>query len=143
MMNEGMYSSNTDEWGTPQKLFDELNERFEFDVDVCANAENAKCRRYFSKEEDGLKQDWTQFKTCWMNPPYGRQIGSWIEKAYETSLHGTTVVCLLPSRTDTRWFHDYCVKGDITFIKGRLKFNDGKVPAPFPSMIVIFRSKDN
>lgn len=143
MMNEGMYSSNTDEWGTPQKLFDELNERFDFDVDVCANAENAKCRRYFSKEEDGLKQDWTQFKTCWMNPPYGRQIGSWIEKAYETSLHGTTVVCLLPSRTDTRWFHDYCVKGDITFIKGRLKFNDGKVPAPFPSMIVVFRSKDN
>ena len=143
MMNEGMYSSNTDEWGTPQKLFDELNEKFDFDVDVCANAENAKCRRYFSKEEDGLKQDWTQFKTCWMNPPYGRQIGSWIEKAYETSLHGTTVVCLLPSRTDTRWFHDYCVKGDITFIKGRLKFNDGKVPAPFPSMIVIFRSKDN
>ena len=143
MMNEGMYSSNTDEWGTPQKLFDELNERFDFDVDVCANAENAKCRRYFSKEEDGLKQDWTQFKTCWMNPPYGRQIGSWIEKAYETSLRGTTVVCLLPSRTDTRWFHDYCVKGDITFIKGRLKFNDGKVPAPFPSMIVIFRSKDN
>lgn len=143
MMNEGMYSSNTDEWGTPQKLFDELNERFDFDVDVCANAENAKCRRYFSKEEDGLKQDWTQFKTCWMNPPYGRQIGSWIEKAYETSLHGTTVVCLLPSRTDTRWFHDYCVKGDITFIKGRLKFNDGKVPAPFPSMIVIFKGKDN
>ena len=143
MMNEGMYSSNTDECGTPQKLFDELNEKFDFDVDVCANAENAKCRRYFSKEEDGLKQDWTQFKTCWMNPPYGRQIGSWIEKAYETSLHGTTVVCLLPSRTDTRWFHDYCVKGDITFIKGRLKFNDGKVPAPFPSMIVIFRSKDN
>lgn len=143
MMNEGMYSSNTDEWGTPQKLFDELNERFEFDVDVCANAENAKCRRYFSKEEDGLKQDWTQFKTCWMNPPYGRQIGSWIEKAYETSLYGTTVVCLLPSRTDTRWFHDYCVKGEITFIKGRLKFNDGKVPAPFPSMIVIFKGKDN
>ena len=143
MMNEGMYSSNTDEWGTPQKLFDELNERFEFDVDVCANAENAKCRRYFSKEEDGLKQDWTQFKTCWMNPPYGRQIGSWIEKAYETSLHGTTVVCLLPARTDTRWLHDYCMKGDITFIKGRLKVNDGKVPAPFPSMIVIFRSKDN
>lgn len=143
MMNEGMYSSNTDEWGTPQKLFDELNEKFNFDVDVCANAENTKCRRYFSKEEDGLKQDWTQFKTCWMNPPYGRQIGSWIEKAYEASLHGTTVVCLLPSRTDTRWFHDYCVKGDITFIKGRLKFNDGKVPAPFPSMIVVFRGKDN
>lgn len=143
MMNEGMYSSNSDEWGTPQKLFDELNERFDFDVDVCANAENAKCRRYFSKEEDGLKQDWTQFKTCWMNPPYGRQIGSWIEKAYEASLHGTTVVCLLPSRTDTRWFHDYCVKGEITFIKGRLKFNDGKVPAPFPSMIVVFGGKDN
>lgn len=142
-MNEGMYSSKSDDWGTPQKLFDELNAEFNFDVDVCASAENAKCRRYFSKEENGLKQDWTKFNTCFMNPPYGRQIGAWIEKAYDTSVNGTTVVCLLPARTDTRWFHDYCLKGEITFIKGRLKFNDGKVPAPFPSMIVVFRGKDN
>lgn len=143
MMNEGMYSSKSDDWGTPQKLFDELNAEFNFDVDVCASAENAKCHRYFSKEENGLEQDWTKFNTCFMNPPYGRQIGTWIEKAYDTSVNGTTVVCLLPARTDTRWFHDYCLKGEITFIKGRLKFNDGKVPAPFPSMIVVFRGKDN
>ena len=143
MMNEGMYSSKSDDWGTPQKLFDELNAEFNFDVDVCASAENAKCHRYFSKEENGLEQDWTKFNTCFMNPPYGRQIGTWIEKAYDASVNGTTVVCLLPARTDTRWFHDYCLKGEITFIKGRLKFNDGKVPAPFPSMIVVFRGKDN
>ncbi len=143
MMNEGMYSSNTDNWGTPQWLFDELDKEWHFDVDVCASSENAKCPRYFSKEENGLAQDWSQFNNCWMNPPYGRQIGIWIEKAYNESQKGTNVVCLLPSRTDTRWFHEYCLKGEIKFLKGRLKFNDGKTPAPFPSMIVVFRGKDN
>lgn len=143
MMNEGMYSSNTDNWGTPQWLFDELNKEWHFDVDVCASSENAKCPRYFSKEENGLNQDWSRFNNCWMNPPYGRQIGVWIEKAYNESQKGTNVVCLLPSRTDTRWFHEYCLKGEIKFLRGRLKFNDGKTPAPFPSMIVVFRGKDN
>lgn len=143
MMNEGMYSSNTDNWGTPQWLFDELDKEWHFDVDVCASSENAKCPKYFSKEENGLAQDWSQFNNCWMNPPYGRQIGIWIEKAYNESQKGTNVVCLLPSRTDTRWFHEYCLKGEIKFLKGRLKFNDGKTPAPFPSMIVVFRGKDN
>ena len=143
MMNEGMYSSNTDNWGTPQWLFDELDKEWHFDVDVCASSENAKCPRYFSKEENGLAQDWSRFNNCWMNPPYGRQIGIWIEKAYNESQKGTNVVCLLPSRTDTKWFHEYCLKGEIKFLKGRLKFNDGKTPAPFPSMIVVFRGKDN
>ena len=143
MMNEGMYSSNTDNWGTPQWLFDELNKEWHFDVDVCASLENAKCPRYFSKEENGLAQDWSRFNNCWMNPPYGRQIGIWIEKAYNESQKGANVVCLLPSRTDTKWFHEYCLKGEIKFLKGRLKFNDGKTPAPFPSMIVVFRGKDN
>ncbi len=140
-MNEGMYSSASDDYGTPQALFDRLNEIYHFDVDVCASHENAKCERYFTKEEDGLKQDWSQFDTCWMNPPYGRQIYSWIEKAYQTSLKGTTVVCLLPSRTDTKWFHRFCMKGEIEFLEGRLKFNDGKTPAPFPSIIVVFKEK--
>jgi len=140
-MNDGMYSSASDDYGTPQWLFDELNEKWHFQVDVCASADNAKCDLYFSKEDDGLKQDWSQFDTCWMNPPYGRQITSWVEKAYETSKAGTTVVCVLPARTDTRWFHDYCLKGDITFLRGRLKFNDGKNPAPFPSMIVVFKGE--
>lgn len=142
-MNEGMYSSKSDDYGTPQKLFDELNAEFNFDVDVCASVDNAKCRRYFSKEENGLAQNWNDFRTCWMNPPYGRQIINWVKKAYETSLGGSTVVCLLPARTDTKWFHEYCLKGDIRFLRGRLKFNDGKNSAPFPSMIVVFRGKDN
>lgn len=142
-INPGLFTSNSDDYGTPQKLFDELNAEFNFDVDVCASAENAKCPRYFSKAEDGLSQNWSDFRMCYMNPPYGRQIGIWVQKAYETSLKGSTVVCLLPARTDTKWFHDYCLKGEIRFLRGRLKFNDGKNPAPFPSMIVIFRSKDN
>jgi len=124
-------------------LFDELDKEWHFDVDVCASSENAKCPRYFSKEENGLAQDWSRFNNCWMNPPYGRQIGIWIEKAYNESQKGTNVVCLLPARTDTKWFHEYCLKGEIKFLKGRLKFNDGKTPAPFPSMIVVFRGKDN
>ena len=143
MINKGLFTSNSDDYGTPQKLFDELNAEFNFDIDVCASADNAKCRRYFSKEEDGLSQNWNDFTMCWMNPPYGRQIIYWVKKAYEASLNGTTVVCLLPARTDTKWFHDYCLNGEIRFLRGRLKFNDGKNSAPFPSMIVVFRGKDN
>lgn len=142
-INSGLFTSNSDDYGTPQKLFDELNAEFNFDVDVCASASNAKCRRYFSAEENGLVQDWSKYKTCYMNPPYGRQIINWIQKAYESSLQGSTVVCLLPARTDTKWFHEYCLKGEIRFLRGRLKFNDGKNSAPFPSMIVVFRGKDN
>ena len=142
-INSGLFTSNSDDYGTPQKLFNELDEEFHFDVDVCASAYNAKCHRYFSIEENGLLQDWTEFKTCYMNPPYGRKIIDWVKKAYNTSINGTTVVCLLPARTDTKWFHNYCLKGEIRFLRGRLKFNDGKNPAPFPSMIVVFRGKDN
>ena len=142
-------------WETPQDLFDKLDAEYHFTLDVCATAENAKCARYFTPTEDGLFQDWKDH-ICWMNPPYGRAIGKWIKKAYEAShlnwQHtGATVVCLIPARTDTRWWHDYCVKGEITFIKGRLKFvnrafpswkADGShkiSPAPFPSAIVVFK----
>lgn len=136
-INSGMMSSNTDLWGTPQSFFDKLNEEFHFELDVCANTDNAKCQRYFTKEMDGLQQDWTG--VCWMNPPYGRVIGDWVKKAYESSLDGgTTVVCLLPARTDTKWWHDYCMKGEVRLVRGRLKFNDGKGTAPFPSAVVIF-----
>lgn len=127
-------------WETPQHVFNELNKEFQFDIDVCAVKENAKCAVFFSPEIDGLKQEWKG--TCWMNPPYGRQIHLWVKKAYESSLKdGVTVVCLLPARTDTKWWHDYCMKGEIRFIKGRLKFGDGKNSAPFPSAIVIFGEK--
>ena len=131
------FSSATDEWPTPQDFFDRLNEEFHFTLDVCATPENAKCPRYFTKRENGLLQKWTG--TCWMNPPYGREIGQWVKKAYESALEGATVVCLLPARTDTAWWHDYCMKGEIRFVRGRLKFGSATENAPFPSAVVVFR----
>lgn len=136
-VNKGLFTSNTDLWETPQGFFDALNSEFGFTLDVCALPDNAKCAAFFTKEQDGLKQPWQG--VCWCNPPYGREIGKWVQKAYESSLEGATVVLLLPARTDTKWFHDYCVKGDIRFIKGRLKFEGSQNSAPFPSMVVIFR----
>lgn len=135
-MNTGvMFSSKTDLWATPQAFFDELNEEFTFDLDTCAIADNAKCARFFSPEEDGLAQDWTDC-IAWCNPPYGREIGKWVKKAAESRAR---VVMLLPARTDTAWFHDYIYgKAEIRFVRGRLKFGDGKNSAPFPSMVVIF-----
>ena len=130
------------EWSTPQVLFDELNKEFDFNTDVCANVWNHKCGDYFDIEEDGLKQIWNG--VCWMNPPYGKETKKWIQKAYEESLCGTTVVCLIPSRTDTNFFHDYCLKGEIRYIRGRIHFTDknGKTGRPrFGSMVVIFRGK--
>lgn len=132
-----MFSSATDLWSTPQSTFDALNEEFKLATDVCATPQNAKCLFFFTQAEDGLSKRWSG--NCWMNPPYGREIGKWIKKAYESSLAGATVVCLLPVRTDTAWWHDYCVKGEIRFIRGRLKFGGQKNSAPFPSAIVIFR----
>ncbi|NDD55916.1 adenine methyltransferase [bacterium] len=128
-------------WETPKDFFDEYNDLYKFETDVCAIKENAKCDRFFTPEQDGLKQEWTGI--CWMNPPYGREIGKWVKKAYESSLTGATVVCLIPARTDTRWWHDYCMRGDVKFIRGRLKFGSSKNPAPFPSAVVIFKAKDS
>jgi site-specific DNA-methyltransferase (adenine-specific) len=141
MMTSGMYSSDSCEWATPQEFFDRLDAEFAFDIDVCATPHNAKCPRYWTKAHDALTKDWGRL-TLWMNPPYGRQIGRWMQKAYEASLDGATVVCLVPARTDTAWWHDYAAKGDVRFIRGRLKFvrDDGKSDsAPFPSAVVIFR----
>ncbi len=136
MITSGLMSSNSDRWETPQKLFDELNQKYNFEIDVCALPENAKCKKYFTPEVDGLSQEWRG--TCWMNPPYGHEIGKWMKKAYESSRNGATVVCLVPARTDTAWWHDYAMKGDIEFIRGRLKFGNSKNSAPFPSAIVVF-----
>lgn len=139
MMTKGMYTSNSEEWGTPQELFNKLNEEFKFTFDICASKENAKCHKYYTKEEDALKKEWGG--VIWMNPPYGRQIGNWVKKAKEIARQGkATVVCLLPARTDTAWWHDYAMKADeIRFIKGRLKFGDGKGSTPFPSAVVVFK----
>lgn len=131
------FSSETDLWSTPQATFDKLHEEFDFSLDVCAIPENAKCPCFFSPEQDGLKQEWHGI--CWMNPPYGREIGRWMRKAYESSRAGATVVCLVPARTDTAWWHDYAVKGEIRFIRGRLKFGGQTNSAPFPSAIVVFK----
>lgn len=132
-----MFSSATDQWATPQSFFDNLNDEFHFETDVCALPENAKCLQYYTPEQNGLTQTWTG--TCWMNPPYGRAISKWIQKAYESSIGGATVVCLVPARTDTAWWHDYCMKGEIRFVRGRLRFGSAKTSAPFPSAVVIFR----
>lgn len=138
MINKGLMSSNTDLWATPQTFFGQLNSEFNFELDVCALPINAKCQNYFTKEQDGLKQNWSG--VCWMNPPYGRTIGHWIKKAFESSKQGSTIVALPPARTDTKWFHEFIYnKAEIRFIKGRLKFGDSKNSAPFPSMIVIWR----
>jgi site-specific DNA-methyltransferase (adenine-specific) len=141
MITSGLFTSNTDEWSTPQDLFDQLNDEFCFTLDVCSTHENAKCLRHFTREEDGLSRYWRG--VCWMNPPYGREIGKWIQKAHHEKLLGATIVCLLPARTDTKWFHDYIYnQAEIRFLKGRLKFGNSKNSAPFPSMIVIFRPND-
>jgi len=137
------FSSESVEWETPQELFDKLNAKFHFETDVCATSENAKCARYYTPEEDGLRQNWQG--VCWMNPPYGREVGKWVRKAYDSALQGdATIVCLLPSRTDTAWWHDYVLRAklegfaDIRFLRGRLKFVGSKNSAPFPSVLVFF-----
>lgn len=134
------FSSKTDMWATPQDFFDKYNKVYNFTLDVCATKDNAKCSSYFTKEQDGLSQEWVG--TCWMNPPYGREISLWMKKAYESSLKGATIVCLVPSRTDTKWWHNYAVHGKIEFIKGRLKFGNSKNSAPFPSAVIIFKGEN-
>ena len=137
-MTDVMFSSQTSEWETPQSLFDALNAIHHFTLDPCATSENAKCQRYYTKEDDGLIQNW-EGASVFCNPPYGREIGAWVKKAYdEAQKPRTKVVMLIPARTDTAWFHDYCVKGKVEFLRGRLKFGGSKNSAPFPSMIVIF-----
>lgn len=131
------FSSKTDLWATPPDFFAKLDREFDFDIDVCALAENAKCQTYFTPEQDGLAQDWRG--VCWMNPPYGREIGKWVRKAFESARLGATVVCLLPARTDTSWWHDFVTRAsEIRFVRGRLKFGASANSAPFPSAIVVF-----
>lgn len=136
-----LFSSESCEWATPQDFFNKMNELYgPFDLDVCATAANAKCAKYYTKEDNALVQDWVKDgPVCWMNPPYGKTIRDWMKKAYEESQRGATVVCLVHARTDTKWFHDFAIKGDLTFVKGRLKFGGMKNSCPFPSVVVVFR----
>ena len=139
MNNDVLFSSKTDNWATPPEVFKDLDNEFKFTLDPCASKENHKCDKYFTKEENGLLQDWGGHRV-YCNPPYGRTIGYWVEKAAkESRKENTTVVMLLPARTDTKWFHKYIYgRATIRFIRGRLKFGGSKNSAPFPSMIVIF-----
>jgi len=148
LVDKVLFSSKSTEWETPAELFSELHREFWFDLDVCATADNAKCAKFYNESDNGLIKDWhMDGKVCWMNPPYGREIGAWIEKAWSESLRGCRVVCLLPVRTDTKYFHQFIwdmhnnrpKRGvDIRFLRGRIKFVDAKSSAPFPSMVVIF-----
>lgn len=135
-----MFSSEKDDWATPLEFYNELNNEFNFNLDPCATDENHKCNKYFTKEENGLIQSWEGYNV-FCNPPYGRAIGDWVEKAYnEAQKNNTLVVMLLPARTDTRWFHRFIYKkAEIRFIEGRLKFGGCKNAAPFPSMVVVFK----
>ena len=137
-INESWYTSKSQEWATPQKVFDDLDAEFHFTLDPCCTHENAKCEKHYTVEDDGLSKSWGG-EIVFCNPPYN-QNPRWAKKCYEEHLNGTTIVMLIPARTDTRWFHDYMYgKAEIRFIKGRLKYGDGKSSAPFPSMIVIFK----
>ena len=158
------FTNKSNEWETPRSLFKDLDDEFNFTIDVCATKDNTKCERFYNKQSNGLAQSWEN-EIAFMNPPYGREIGTWIEKAYRESLNGAIVVCLIPARTDTRYWHDYIFpNAEVRFLKGRVKFlnngeeveyieqlglfgeeqsevvtSDGDMPAPFPSAVVIFK----
>ena len=147
------YSSETNEWATPQDFYDKLDKDFNFNLDPCSTKDNAKCDKFFTIDDDGLAQSWVGYNV-FMNPPYGREIKFWIEKALKETLLGaererererTIVVCLIPARTDTQYWHDYIFgkAKEVRFVKGRLKFGDGKNSAPFPSAVVVFDSEHN
>ncbi|WP_434627596.1 DNA N-6-adenine-methyltransferase [Chromobacterium sp. CV08] len=133
------FSTGDDEWPTPQLLFDELHAEFTFTVDVCATPGNAKCRRYYTRADNGLAQSWAG-ETVWMNPPFGHGIKFWMEKALKSARAGATVVCLVPARTDTRWWHRYAMwAAEIRCLDKRLQFDGGSAKAPFPAVVVVFR----
>jgi phage N-6-adenine-methyltransferase len=137
--NDGMQRTTADPtWATPQWLFDYWDALFDFDLDVCAATETAKCKSYYTPEIDGLSQPWDS-RMCWMNPPYGREIVKWCSKAADEADNGATVVGLVPARTDTGWWHDHVLRaGSIYFLRGRIAFGDGTSPAPFPNAIVVW-----
>ena len=142
MINKALFSSNKQDWTTPQDFYEKLDKEFHFTLDPASDDNNHKCNKYFTVKDNGLIQSW-QGHTVFCNPPYGREVGLWVKKASEESQKpNTTVVLLIPARTDTKYFHDYIYKKhEIRFIKGRLKFGDGLNPAPFPSMIVVMKGE--
>ena len=148
MLNKALFTSNTNEWGTPIDLFNELNNEFNFTLDPCSTHENAKCEKHYTLKENGLNQDWKN-ETVFCNPPYGSEIKHWIKKCHDEHIkNNITIVLLIPARTDTQYFHNYIYKKcELRFIKGRVKFIDengnSKNSAPFPSMIAIYHKRND
>jgi phage N-6-adenine-methyltransferase len=141
MVDAVLFSSEKTDWETPDDLFERLDAIYHFGLDAAANESNTKCNAYYNEAVNGLSDcaQWWRSGNVWLNPPYGRAIGKWVAKAYREGMKaGCTVVCLLPARTDTKWFREYCTKGTIYFLTGRLKFKGAASSAPFPSMIVVF-----
>lgn len=138
MVHQVLYSRRSEEWPTPQDLFDLLNSEFNFTLDPCATPWNAECTRFFTRQQDGLVQDWgTERVFC--NPPYGKQINDWARKCFESSIGGALVVLLAHARTDTQWFHDWVYeKAELRFVRGRLKFGGSPQSAPFPSLVAVY-----
>ncbi len=133
-----MFTGGRPDWATPPSVFDPLHAEFGFTLDVCAGAENAKVPAYLDEKVDALSIPWVG--VCWMNPPYGRDLGTWVRHAYQSSLRGATVVCLVPARTDTAWWHDYVQgKAETRFLRGRVKFVGAPYNAPFPSVVLVYR----
>lgn len=143
MNKELFFSSKTNEWETPLDFFNDINKEFNFNLDPCATDYNHKCSKYFTLLEDGLLQSWGGYRV-FCNPPYGRELHKWVEKAYKEKDRAELIVMLIPARTDTKYFHEYIYhKAEIRFIRGRLKFGNAINGAPFPSMLVIFKRGDN
>ena len=139
MIDDALFSSASTEWATPQDFFDALDAEFHFTLDPCSTHANAKCAKHYTVEEDGLAQPWAG-ETVWCNPPYGKTIGDWVRKCREEADGGATVALLIPTRTDTAYFHDYVLgRAELRFVRGRLKFGNSKNSAPFPSLLAVFR----
>jgi len=149
MVSKVHFSSNSNEWETPDNLFAALNAEFNFTLDVCATPANAKCKKFFTQKDDALQKKWSA--SNWMNPPYGTEIQNFMLKAVIEAKRGNLTVCLVPARTDTKWWgyiwnhathQPQPWTREIRFIRGRLKFKGAKYPAPFPSAIIVL-SKPN
>lgn len=137
-----MHSSDDMTWATPAAWFEYLDLEFGFTLDPCCSHATAKCKKHYTPEEDGLSKSW-QDERVFMNPPYGRELPNWMRKAYtEARDNGALVVCFVPARVDTTWWHQFaCKASEIRFPKGRVKFAGAENSAPFPVAVIIFRPK--
>lgn len=149
MINKSLFTSNREDWETPQDFYDRLNTKYHFEWDLAASDNNAKCDHYLTRDDNSLEQNWGELSgNMFLNPPYGRQLKLWVKKAAETHLkYDQCLVMLIPARTDTSYWHDYIFNhAEIEFLRGRLKFEVDGVSgdsAPFPSALVIYKGGKN